>query len=184
MSSLNRLLIESASKELFELVSACASGDDLVKKLEKDPSRLLSIIQNIKVEENGSLAARLLYQVNPNDLEDSEVKKVETTLRNRGMLNRTCESTISLDVEGGASVEAHKSILALESSHFKAMTRFKEFEDGNIKMEGMGLAPEAYQRIVDYLYLSDEKRKDFVSIVNKTLLLQMAQLSSYWALMS
>ncbi|NGX42414.1 MAG: hypothetical protein K940chlam7_00694, partial [Chlamydiae bacterium] len=40
--------------------------------------------------------------------------------------------------------------------------------------------PEAYQRVVDYLYLSDEKRKDFVSTVDKTLLLQMAQLSSYW----
>ncbi len=178
--SLNKLLVDSAPKELAEFVSGCASGDDLVEKLKKDPCRLFSIIQNMNVEGNEPLAARLLYRVNPNDLEDPVVKNVETTLRNRGMLNRTCESTISLHVEGSALVEAHKSILALESPYFMPMKGFKEFQDGNIKMEGMGLAPEVYQRVVDYLYLPDEKRKDVVSTVNKELLLQMAQLSSYW----
>ncbi len=180
MSSLNKLLVDSAPKELSEFVSACASGDDLVKKLEANPSRLFPIIQNMNVEGNESLAARFLYRVSPNDLENPVVKKVETTLRNRDLLNRTSEPTISLKVEGGAPVEAHKSILALESPHFKAMAGFREFQDSKIEMEAMGLAPEVYQRVVEYLYLSDERRKGFVSTVNKELLLPMAQLSSYW----
>nr|NGX43010.1 hypothetical protein [Chlamydiota bacterium] len=185
MSSLNKLLVDSAPKELVEFVSVCASGDDLVEELVKDPSRLFSIIQNMNVEGNEPLAARLLYRVNPNDVENLEVKKVETTLRNRGMLDRTCEPNILLKVEGGAPVEAHKSILALESLFFEGITRFKESQDSKIKnseieMKEVGFAPEAYQRVVEYLYLSDERRRNFVSTVNKELLLQIAQLSSYW----
>jgi len=89
MSQLSQCLITgSAPPELSAFVSGCASDDDLVEKLKKDPSRLLSIIQNIKVEGNGSLAARLLQQVNPKDLEDPVVKKVETMLRDKGVINR------------------------------------------------------------------------------------------------
>src|SRR3990170_7325899 len=182
ISKLDYLLKESAPSDLFRFVAACESEDDLVNKLKLDPSRLFSFIQNMKVEENTLLAARLLYKVDPKDLENPEIKKVEITLRNHGMLNYTCEPTISFMEKGSAFVTAHKSILALESPHFHKMEGFKEFRDDKIVIEEKGISPEVHKLVVEYLYLSDEKRKEFVSTVNKTLLSEIAQLSDIWEL--
>src|SRR3990172_4213461 len=91
---LGYLLNDGAPSDLFDFVSACESEDDLVNKLKLDPSQLFSFIKHMKVEENKPLAARLLYKIDPKDLENPVVKKVVTTLRNHGMLNYTCDPTI------------------------------------------------------------------------------------------
>lgn len=179
MVNLNSLLKEGAPPELSQFISSCASYDDLVK-LVSDPSTLFAVFQNMKVDDSEFLAARLLVRINSSHLANPEVKKVETALRNRGMLNRTYEPDIILNMEGGFPVVAHRAILALESPYFQAIKGFSESQQRTFVMKNMGILPQAYQIVVNYLYLSDEKRKKYLSTMAKTLLLDIAKLADFW----
>ncbi len=182
MTNLNNLLPPDAPAHLRDLLSFCKGEEDLVNKT--DSSQAISLLQNMPLKGNESLAARLLTKLDPNKCEIAEVKSVETALRNQGMLNRKVEPDISLITEDKSPITAHKSILALEAPRFMAMRGFKEFQDGKIIMEETGIPREVYQHVFDILYLSDEKRKEFISKLDKALLPQMAMLSSYWGLES
>ena len=181
----NTLLSDSSPQELREYVSSCENNEDLVAKLEKDPARLSSFIQNMKTEGNEQLAERLsnvVYKLTPDQLNNSDIKKVETLLRNRGMLNRNIEPDIALQQQEavGPSIKAHRSVLALESPYFMGLADFSEFQKGELVMEQMGISLWAYNLAVEYLYSSDEKRKDLISQMDKALLLDMIKLADYW----
>ncbi|MFQ5729074.1 MAG: BTB/POZ domain-containing protein [Waddliaceae bacterium] len=177
MNSLDGLLKENVSIDLLEFVSQCGNGEELIRKVGNQPFLLLPIIQNMRIEGNEPLAARLLYRVSPDEL-NPEIKKVETVLRNRGVLDGTSDHNITLN----HCVRAHKSILALESPYFRGMTQFVEFQNSEARIEipDGDISPEAYQRVVEYMYLSDERREMFVSTLDGQLLLEIAQLACYW----
>ncbi len=178
-----------SSKEVLNFISNCQSEDDLVEKLRKQSSFLLPIIQNLIIsEKSNSLAARLLYMVNPKDLADQNViervKRVETVLRNHKMLDFGRDPNISLKnlADNRNLVSAHKSILCLESLYFKRMRPYKEFNQAVMYVDTTFISGEVYQKVVEYLYMSDEDRKNFISTVDKRLLTEILQLAFHWEL--
>lgn len=188
MINSSSLLKDNAPSEISQFISSCSSEDDLIQKLGNNSPLLFAVLQNIKVEGNESLAARLLIRLNTSDLMNPEVKKVETVLRNRGMLDHSFEADIILKDEVGSPqqkvkslIVAHKAILALESPYFRAMNEY-DFQQNKfvIKNKDLEISPEAYQLVVDYLYLSDEQRETFLSTVDKSLLTHIAKLADYW----
>lgn len=174
------ILNENAPPELNQLLLSCKNDEDLIKKVKNDPSLALTILHHMKLEqeENQPLASKLLLRIDPNELKNPLVKKVEETLRNRGMLNRLVESDMSF---GDSSLVANKFILALESPYFMGMRGFKEFLEGKVSMEE-GIEAKSYQHVLDYLYLPDQKRKEFISAIDKALLPEIALLASTWEL--
>ena len=185
MFDLNNILNESSPSELREFVSPCVNTEELVSRLENNPVRLFSFIQNMKIEGNESLAERLLYRVPLQELGNSVIKKVETVLRNCGLLNRSTAPDIALKLEQETavfSINAHRAILALESRYFMGMNGFREFQQDEFEIEPMGISPMAYEKAVEYLYSSDEDRKEFASNVDKALLPDLARLADFWAI--
>jgi len=178
-----------SSKEVLNFISNCQSEDDLVEQLRKSSSFLLPIIQNpIISEKSNSLAARLLYMVNPNDLDDQNViervKRLETVLRNHKMLDFGSDPNISLKnlADNRNLVSAHKSILFFESDYFRGMSPFKEFKQGKINQDTTYISDEVYQKVVEFIYLPDKERKNFILTVDKRLLTQILQLAFHWKL--
>ena len=180
--NLNSILNENAPPELNQLLLSCKNDEDLIKKVKIDPSLALSILHHIKLEEEGNqqLASKLLLRIDSNELKNPQVKKVEEILRNRGMLNRLMESDMSF---GDSSLVANKFILAIESPYFMGMRGFKEFLEGKVSMEE-GIEAKSYQHVLDYLYLPDQKRKEFISAIDKALLPEIRAFVLDWHLTS
>jgi hypothetical protein len=172
---------------LFQFLFATPSNGGLVEKIKQDPPRFFSILQSIKMMDSDSLAAKqlakLLYQINFTDLENPIIKKIETILRNKGIFNPKYNSDVFLQVDGKkGSIGAHKTILALESPYFRGIQGLSDSQMSEIMMEKIEISPQAFQSVVDYLYLSDQKRIEFLSNADKMLLFSMAKLADVWQL--
>ena len=181
MITLNALLCDNSPLELCRFVSSCVNEEDLAIKLQKKPARLFSFVQNMKTEGTGKMALQIslfLYTLTPQMLENPEIKKVETLLRNRGLLNRETALDFA-PLRGNKEVKAHKSILALESPYFSRCLKDKEFQQDELVLEGMKVSSVVYENVMEYLYASDEKRRQLISTLDKTLLPDMARLAKY-----
>ena len=188
IKSTTNLLSSNSPEELIDFVSECASEDDLIKKLEHNPSQMVSFIKHMTIAGNEPLAQKFKSYIN--DLDKPEVKKVETALRNRGLLNREKDADFSLKVEED-TFKAHKAILSIEVPYFRTLRGykgnqgtiegFKELRAHEFVIKEMGISPQAYQRLLDYLYLSDDARKEFLAKV-KSQLVHMAKLADFWGI--
>ncbi len=97
IKSTTNLLSSNSPEELINFVSGCANTDDLIKKLEENPLQMVSFIKHMQTAGNGPLTQKFKSYIY--DLDKPEVKKVETALRNRGLLNREKDADFSLQVE-------------------------------------------------------------------------------------
>ncbi|MCP5506686.1 MAG: BTB/POZ domain-containing protein [Chlamydiales bacterium] len=181
MFCLKNLLNKDASRALHEFARSCVSEEDLITRIKEEPSWVISIFENMNLEKEGSasLAAKILYHISLDDIKSPVVKNVEAVLRNKGLLNRDTGTDFSLNIGDKFSLLAHSSILALESPYFKGMKGFEEFQTGTLAVEE-AFAPEVLKHVVDYLYLSDEKREEFITTVDKALLPSIAALADLW----
>ena len=173
-----RISTGSSSESRFSVYS----DDEFLGLVQESVKGVYSMLSIVDAKENGPLAAKLLYRIDPAYLDCPKVKKVETVLRNRWLLNRENDTNLTLTTKDEQKIIlAHKSILALESPHFRAMKEFSEFQAGTVEV-GEEYGPRTVEHVLDYLYLSDEKRKAFASTVNKGLLPSIAALSHLWAI--
>ncbi|MCP5506687.1 MAG: BTB/POZ domain-containing protein [Chlamydiales bacterium] len=181
MFSLGNYLNKNAAHELHEFASSCVSEEDLLARIKEEPSWGISIFENMNLEKEGSasLAAKILYHISLDDIKSPVVKNVEAVLRNKGLLNRDTGTDFSLKIGDELPLLAHWSILALESPYFRVMKGFKEFQTGTLAVEET-FAPEVLKHVVDYLYLSNEKREEFITTVDKALLPSIAALADLW----
>ena len=181
--------IESnALKNVLDFVSNCQFAGDLIEKLEVEPSFLLSVTERPEyMEKVGTKLANLICKIDPKDLScctvKESVKKVETALRNRSLLHfEDCNIALQCINDGETIVNAHKSILCLESPHFYQLRSGKDLTQPVINLDTNSIAKEVYQMVVQYLYLSDDQRNSFVSSVDKSLLPEILKLAAYWQL--
>ncbi|MCB1111912.1 MAG: BTB/POZ domain-containing protein [Chlamydiales bacterium] len=181
MFCLKNLLNKDASRALHEFARSCVSEEDLFKKIKEEPSWVISIFENMNLEreESAPLAAKMLYHISLDDLENPMVKNVETVIRNKGLLNRGADTDFLLKKGDELPLLAHRSILALESPYFRVMKGFKESQEGTLKVEE-AFTPEVIKHVVDYLYFSDERRNEFITTVDKALLPSIAALADLW----
>ncbi len=187
IKSTTNLLASNSPQKLIDFFSICTSTADLIKKLEENPSQMGSFIEHMETKGNEPLTQSFKSYINNPD--NPEVKKVETALRNRELLNREKDTDFSLTVEG-KTFNAHKAILSFEAPYFttlrgykdkqKPIVGYKELTTAAFVMKEMGISPEAYQSVLDYLYLSDKARKEFLANVDKSKLVHMAKLADFW----
>lgn len=183
MLTVEGILLPGSPQELTQLIHEYPSTDSLLEKLERGSPSISLLLAHMKIEGNEDLAARLLYRVSVADSENPIIQRIESSLRNSELLNRSTDSDIFLDSPNpfplNNSIEAHKSILVLESDYFKAMRSFNEFVEGKIKGQS-NISPHVYNLMLQYFYHSDSKRKNFASTVDIAHLVQLAVLSHHW----
>lgn len=152
-------------------------ADDLVEKANQV---VAALTDNPELRADPEIKGNLVSLIR--DRQHPEIKKVETSLRNLGVLDREVNPDYEIIIQG-QKVPCHRSVLEVEvPGYFGKLDSFMESQRSTFEIKDEGLFTQVVEKTLEYLYLSNEKRAHFISSLDKRLLVDIAGLADMWEL--
>lgn len=175
----------SSEYELEQVESASSSSDNSL--IRGGPAIESCFSGELLNDASMKDLALRVYTADPAVLSSSqlnELRRIEAAVREAGILSCTEHPNFYIrDAHDGSVItQAHKSMLFLHSPYFAKRMAQEPFLGSELIVERQDLSNAAFKRVIEYLYLSDEEREEFLSDATTRTLNQVLDLATEWEL--